>query len=76
MKWILILVFATSHQIGPGTSLAVDHIELNTEAACIELRDKMQEKPKGGGLLGAINGAINSPIITARCESVDDSAAE
>lgn len=76
MKWILIIVMTSSNVNNGQMSIAVDHIEFHSERACNELRDKVQHKPKSGGLIGAINGALNGPIIDARCESVDDSAAE
>jgi len=40
------------------------------------MKVKLEKPPKQAfgfmGAVGAINGAINGPIITARCDSVDD----
>ena len=76
MKWILFLVFTMSHQNDGRTPIAVDHIVFNTQAACEEMKNKIENKPKSGGLIGTLNSALNGPIIDARCESVNDTAAE
>lgn len=82
MKFILILIVTMSHQNDGHTPVAVDHMTFSTQAACEQMKTKIESAPqsaKAGGLMGAvnaINGALNGPIINARCESVDDGAAE
>lgn len=79
MKWILILIVTMSHQNDGKTPIAVDHMTFATQAACETMVAKLQTAPqtaqKSGGFMGAvnaINGALNGPIINARCEGVQD----
>lgn len=76
MKFILLILVTMSHQNDGRTPVAVDHIEFRTAAACEQMKAAIEsaKAPKSSGLIGAINGALNSPIITARCEAVDDGA--
>lgn len=79
MKWILFIVMTMSNQNDGRTPIALDHIEFKTQAACEQMKTKIENgagKPQGQsgfmGAIGAINGALNGPITNARCESVDD----
>ena len=83
MKWILFIVLTMSQQNDGHTPVAVDHMQFNTQAACEQMKTKLESdggksQGKSGfmGAVNAINGALNGPIINARCESVDDGPAQ
>lgn len=82
MKFILFIIITMSHQNDGHTPVAVDHIEFRNQAACEQMKTKIEsgsQSTKSSGFMGAvnvINGALNGPIINARCEGVEDTAAE
>ncbi len=77
MKWILLIVMTMGR--GDHPPVAMDHIEFKTQAACEAYKAKVENnagKSSGGGsfmgAVNAINNTLSAPIVTARCDSVED----